>query len=140
MAARALEVEAGGVHEHEIERAEEIAPPREQGLLDDVFEAARGEGRGAVQLILTQTAESSPVETGLGKKTRVAGFLVCLTAITDRSGSPRASSRRCRRCTTYRITDTLRTEWPDGPVIWGMSAERNKHYGAAGSGPVSRID
>jgi hypothetical protein len=54
LAARALEVEAGGVHEHQIERAEEIASPREQGLLHNVFKAARREGRGAVLLILVQ--------------------------------------------------------------------------------------
>src|SRR5271165_2837490 len=54
LATRALEVEAGGVHEHEIERAEQIAPPREQGLFEDVFQAARREGRGAVLLILAQ--------------------------------------------------------------------------------------
>src|SRR5208282_6489557 len=54
LAARALEVEAGGVHEHQIERAEEIAPPREQGLLHDVFEATRREGRSRVLLIFRQ--------------------------------------------------------------------------------------
>ena len=54
LAARAFEVEAGGVHEHEIERAEQIAPPREQVLLDDVLQAARREGRSAVLLILRQ--------------------------------------------------------------------------------------
>ena len=54
LAARALEVEAGGVHEHEIERAEELAPPREQVLLDNVFQATRREARSPVLLILRQ--------------------------------------------------------------------------------------
>ena len=51
LSARSLEIEAGRVHEHEIERAEQIAPPREQFLLDDVLQATRREGRGAVLLI-----------------------------------------------------------------------------------------
>jgi hypothetical protein len=54
LAARALEGEAGGVHEHQMERAEEIAPPREQGLFHDVFEATRREGRSRVLLIFRQ--------------------------------------------------------------------------------------
>jgi uncharacterized protein (DUF3084 family) len=54
LAARALEIEACGSHEHQIERAEEIAPPREQVLLDDVLLAARRERRGAVLLVLGQ--------------------------------------------------------------------------------------
>ena len=37
LAARPLKIEAGRVQEHEIERAEQIAPPREQFLLDDVL-------------------------------------------------------------------------------------------------------
>ncbi len=63
LAARALEVEAGGVHEHEIERAEEIASPREQGLLHNVFEATRREGRSRVLLIFRQF----PAEPSRGK-------------------------------------------------------------------------
>jgi hypothetical protein len=43
LAARALEIEAGRVHEHQVERAEDIAPPREQLLLQDVMLAARRE-------------------------------------------------------------------------------------------------
>ena len=54
LAARSLEIEAGRVHEHEIERAEQIAPPREQFLLDDVLQATRREGRRAVLLIFGQ--------------------------------------------------------------------------------------
>ena len=37
LAARALEVEAGGVHEHQVEPAEQIAPMREQLLLDQIL-------------------------------------------------------------------------------------------------------
>jgi hypothetical protein len=52
---RTLEgINAIGPHEHEIERAEQIAPPREQFLLDDVLQATRREGRGAVLLIFGQ--------------------------------------------------------------------------------------
>ena len=41
LAAQALEVQAGGVHEHQVEPAEQIAPMREQLLLDQVLRAAR---------------------------------------------------------------------------------------------------
>ena len=54
LAAGALEIEAGRVHEHQIEPAEQIAPTREQLLLDDVLQAARRERRGAVLLIFAQ--------------------------------------------------------------------------------------
>ena len=54
LAAVSLEIEAGRVHEHEVERAEQIAPAREQLLLDDVLQAARREQRGAVLLIFAQ--------------------------------------------------------------------------------------
>ena len=43
--ARALEIETGGVHEHQVDRAEEVAPPREQLLLHDVLQATRRKGR-----------------------------------------------------------------------------------------------
>jgi len=52
--AGALEVEAGGVHEHQIEPAEQIAPVGEQPLLDEVLGAARGERRARVLLRLRQ--------------------------------------------------------------------------------------
>ena len=45
LAAGALEVQAGGVHEHQVELAEQVAPMREQLLLDQVLDAARREGR-----------------------------------------------------------------------------------------------
>ena len=45
--ARALEIETGGVHEHQVDRAEEVAPPREQLLLHDVLQATRRKGRCA---------------------------------------------------------------------------------------------
>ena len=51
LAALSLEIEAGRVHEHQVQLAEQIAPAREQFLLDDVLQAARREGRGAVLLI-----------------------------------------------------------------------------------------
>ena len=54
LAARSLEIEAGRVHEHEVELAEQIAPAREQLLFDDVLQAARREERGAVLLIFAQ--------------------------------------------------------------------------------------
>ena len=54
LAAVSLEIEAGRVHEHEVERAEQIAPAREQLLLDDVLQAARREERGAVLSIFAQ--------------------------------------------------------------------------------------
>ena len=54
LAAGALEIEAGRIHEHQIERAEEIAPPREQVLLDDILQATRRKRRGPVLLIFRQ--------------------------------------------------------------------------------------
>ena len=45
LAAQPLEVEAGGVHEHQVEPAEQVAPMGEQPLLDQVLEAARRERR-----------------------------------------------------------------------------------------------
>ena len=54
LAAGAFEVEAGGVHEHQVEPREQVAPMREQPLLDHVLEAARRERRAAVLLLLRQ--------------------------------------------------------------------------------------
>ena len=49
LAARALEIETGGVHEHKIERRQKIAPAGEQLLLQDVLQAARRKrGRGVL--------------------------------------------------------------------------------------------
>ncbi len=45
---------AGRVHEHQIERAEEIAPPREQLLLHHVLQATRREGCRPVLLVFGQ--------------------------------------------------------------------------------------
>ena len=42
LAAGALEVLAGGVHEHQVEPREQVAPTREQPLLHHVLHAARG--------------------------------------------------------------------------------------------------
>ena len=44
LAAGALEAERGGVHEHDGELAEQVAPAREQRLLDLVLDAARAKG------------------------------------------------------------------------------------------------
>jgi len=49
-----FEVETGGVHEHQVEAAEEIAPVGEQPLLDQVLGATRGERRARVLLHLRQ--------------------------------------------------------------------------------------
>ena len=51
LAARALEVQTGGVHEHQVEPAEQVAPMREQLLLDQILAAAWCERRRAVLLI-----------------------------------------------------------------------------------------
>ena len=54
LAAGALEVQAGGVHEHQVEPREQVAPMREQPLLHHVLEAAWRERRAAVLLLLRQ--------------------------------------------------------------------------------------
>jgi hypothetical protein len=51
VAAGALEVEAGGVHEHQLEPREQIAPMREQPLLNHVLQTTRRERRAAVLLL-----------------------------------------------------------------------------------------
>ena len=63
LAARSLEIEAGRVHEHEVELAEQIAPAREQLLFDDVLQAAR---RTSKSMPMPGAQAESPVrETGL---------------------------------------------------------------------------
>src|SRR5208337_882836 len=52
LAARALEIKAGGVHEHDVERGQKVAPTGEQILLQDVLHAARREWRRAILLVL----------------------------------------------------------------------------------------
>jgi hypothetical protein len=54
LAAGALEVEARGVHEHQVEPREQIAPMCEQPLLNHVLQATRCERRAAVLLLLRQ--------------------------------------------------------------------------------------
>ena len=54
LSAGALEVEAGGVHEHEVEPGQQIAPMGEQPLLHYVLHAARRERRAAVLLLFRQ--------------------------------------------------------------------------------------
>ena len=51
LAARALEIESRGVHEHDVERREQIAPTREQILLHDVVPAARRKRRRGILLV-----------------------------------------------------------------------------------------
>ena len=46
LAAVALEVDRGGVEEHQVELAEQVAAAAEPGFLDQVLGAARAEGRG----------------------------------------------------------------------------------------------
>ena len=52
--ARAFEVEAGGVHEHQVEPREQVAATREQPLLHHVLQATRGERRAAILLLFRQ--------------------------------------------------------------------------------------
>ena len=52
LAAASLEVDGGGVEEHQVQPAEQILPPGEQGLLDQVLGAACGEGSGPELLIV----------------------------------------------------------------------------------------
>src|SRR5271165_2872583 len=50
--AGALEIEAGRVHEHDVERGQEVAPGGEQLLLQNVLHAARGKRRRGVLLVV----------------------------------------------------------------------------------------
>src|SRR5499427_10522905 len=52
--ARALEVQTGRIHEHQVEASEQVAPMREQTLLDYILEAARRERRSTVLLLCRQ--------------------------------------------------------------------------------------
>ena len=54
LAAGAFEVQAGRVHEHQIELREQIAPVGEQLLFDDILQAARREGRAAILFLRGQ--------------------------------------------------------------------------------------
>src|SRR5271166_4123078 len=51
LAARAFEIKARGVHEHDVERGQKVAPTGEQILLQDVLHAARREWRRAILLV-----------------------------------------------------------------------------------------
>ena len=59
LSAGAFEVQAGGVHEHQVETGEQIAPVREQSLLDQILDAAGCE-RGAAVLILLRQHLTEP--------------------------------------------------------------------------------
>src|SRR5215472_12559080 len=50
LSAEAFEVEAGGIHEHQVQAAEQVAPMGEQLLLDQVLGAARRETRRIILL------------------------------------------------------------------------------------------
>ena len=54
--ASSLEEQTGGVHEHQVEPREQVAPMREQGAdsSNTSFHAARGKRRAAVLLLLRQ--------------------------------------------------------------------------------------
>src|SRR5262249_11923573 len=52
--AGALEVQTGRVHEYQVEASEQVAPMREQTLLDYILEAARRERRSTVLLLCRQ--------------------------------------------------------------------------------------
>ena len=52
--AGALEVQAGGVHEHQVEAREQVAPMREQPLLHHILAAARRERAAAILLLRRQ--------------------------------------------------------------------------------------
>jgi hypothetical protein len=54
LAAGALEVQAGGVHEHQVEPGEQVAPMGEHPLLHHVLQAAWCERRAAVLFRLRQ--------------------------------------------------------------------------------------
>ena len=54
LSAEAFEVEAGGVHEHQVEPAKQVAPMGEQLLLDQVLGAARHEWRRIILLLSGQ--------------------------------------------------------------------------------------
>jgi hypothetical protein len=54
LAAGALEIQAGGVHEHQVKPREQVAPMHEQSLLHHVLQAARGERRAPVLVLLCQ--------------------------------------------------------------------------------------
>ena len=72
--ARALEAERGRVQEHDGELAEQVAPAREQRLLDPVLDAARREGRG-VRLSAVRGVQLLP-EPGHGAVKVVQGQAV----------------------------------------------------------------
>jgi hypothetical protein len=52
--ASSLEVQTGGVHEHQVEPRQQVASMGEQSLLHHVLHAARGERRAAILLLLRQ--------------------------------------------------------------------------------------
>ena len=54
LTASALEIEARRVHEHDVERGQEVAPGGEQVLLQDVLHAARRKRCRAVLLVFRQ--------------------------------------------------------------------------------------
>ena len=57
---RTFEIEAGRVHEHDVERGQKVAPAGEQLLLQDVLHAARRKRRRGVLLVFGQLLASTP--------------------------------------------------------------------------------
>ena len=86
LAARAFEVEAGGVHEHDVERGEEVAPGGEQLLLQDVLHAARRKRRRGVLLVFGQFLAEP--------RHRAIEMMQIEARRRRRCGNPRASGRR----------------------------------------------
>jgi hypothetical protein len=54
----AFEVQAGGVHEHQIQPREQIAPMREQPFLDQILNAAGRKRRAAVLILRRQPSHA----------------------------------------------------------------------------------
>jgi hypothetical protein len=54
-----FELETRGVHEHQVEPGEQVAPIRKQPLLHRIFQAARSERRAAVLLSWPLACNSS---------------------------------------------------------------------------------
>ena len=59
LVAAAFKVQARGVHEHQVEPAEQVAPIREQLLLDQILDAARRQPR-RIGLLIDGCASPSP--------------------------------------------------------------------------------
>jgi len=61
LTARALEIEARGVHEHNVERGQKVAPADEQLFLQNVLLAARRKRRRGVLMVFGQFSPSHAI-------------------------------------------------------------------------------